>query len=90
MPSKTRRRLIRGGAALLELAAAGTAAGSWALSRPEISAQPAGERLARIQASPHWADGMFRNLDPLERSRTGKSRTEIMLSFLTESAAGSP
>lgn len=88
MPSNTRRRLIRGGAALLGLAAAGTAAGGWALSRPEIGAQPAGKRLARIKASPNWADGMFRNLDALETSKSGKSRTEIMLSFLTESNPG--
>ena len=77
-----RRRLLQGGAVVAGLAAAGAAAGGTILSRADFGAAPSGERLKRIQRSPHWADGAFHNLVPMERSSTNKSRMEIMRDFL--------
>ncbi len=35
------------------------------LSRPDFGRTPTGERLARVQASPHYKDGAFRPLEPI-------------------------
>jgi hypothetical protein len=39
-------------------------AGVIVLRTPGFGAVPSGERQARIQASPHWHDGQFRNQQP--------------------------
>lgn len=51
--NSVRRRLLLGGAAVAGLAAAGAAAGSAVMARADFGALPTGERLKRIQASPH-------------------------------------
>lgn len=80
----TRRRLIRGAAALLGVAAAGAAAGGIVMARGDLGGTPAGERLRRMMSSPNWRDGAFRNPVPLERSASGRSRAEIMRDFLLD------
>ena len=74
--NSVRRRLLLGGAAVAGLAAAGAAAGSAVMARADFGALPTGERLKRIQASPHWQDGSFHNLVPMELSASGRSRLE--------------
>lgn len=56
--NSVRRRLLLGGAAVAGLAAAGAAAGSAVMARADFGALPTGERLKRIQASPHWQDAV--------------------------------
>ena len=82
--NSVRRRLLLGGAAVAGLAAAGAAAGSAVMARADFGALPTGERLKRIQASPHWQDGSFHNLVPMELSASGRSRLEIMRDFLLD------
>ena len=81
--NSVRRRLLLGGAAVAGLAAAGAAAGSAVMARADFGALPTGERLKRFQASPHWQDGAFHNLGPMELSASGRSRLEIMREFLS-------
>lgn len=52
--NSVRRRLLLGGATVAGLTAAGAAAGSAVMARADFGALPTGERLKRIQASPHW------------------------------------
>lgn len=82
--NSVRRRLLLGGAAFAGLTAAGAAAGSAVMARADFGALPTGERLKRIQASPHWQDGSFHNLVPMELSASGRSRLEIMRDFLLD------
>ena len=82
--NSVRRRLLLGGAAVAGLTAAGAAAGSAVMARADFGALPTGERLKRIQASPHWQDGSFHNLVPMELSASGRSRLEIMRDFLLD------
>lgn len=61
--SRTVRRLLRISAALLILLV--TSAGVlWAIAWNAIGARPSGQRLARIEQSPQWNDGAFRNRLP--------------------------
>ena len=82
--NSVRRRLLLGGAAVAGLTVAGAAAGSAVMARADFGALPTGERLKRIQASPHWQDGSFHNLVPMELSASGRSRLEIMRDFLLD------
>ncbi|MGW0927354.1 MBL fold metallo-hydrolase [Streptomyces sp. NPDC002644] len=56
--------------------------------RPEsFGAEPRGERLARIQASPHFADGVFRNpAGPVGTTPVPASRRELAKGFLDREA----
>ena len=64
------RRVLTGTAVAGTAAAAGVAA----LRHPVFGAAPTGDRLARMQRSPQWAGGRFRNP---ERAHTGASPTSI-------------
>ena len=80
--SSGRRRLIRGGIAFLGLAAVSAAAGGTVMTRPDFGGKPEGERLRRMMASPHWAEGQFQNLDPMAAPPADRSQFEIMSEFL--------
>lgn len=77
-----RRNFIFGGLGLL-----GTAAVSGTFMytrRAEFGRVPSGLRLQRIMASPHYVDGKFQNLVPVEimERREGSSRFKMMWDFL--------
>lgn len=57
--------------------------GSYALTA--IGARPAGERLARIQASRHFRNGAFHNLTPVSEPVKDK-RSGVLLKFLVDSS----
>lgn len=60
----SRRNFILGGLGLAAIAASG---GTYSyLQRPKFGRAPSGDRLARMQASPHYADGQFHNLVPTQ------------------------
>ena len=52
--------------------------------RPEFGRTPQGERLARIQASPHYANGQFQNLVPVQvmNEDSGENRLVATAKFL--------
>ena len=52
--------------------------------RPEFGRLPQGERLARIQASPHYANGQFQNLVPVQvmNEDSGENRLVATAKFL--------
>ena len=60
---KNRRKFIMGGIGTLGILAGG---GVLFTRRPEFGRIPQGERLARMQASPHYVNGQFRNLVPVQ------------------------
>lgn len=51
------------------------------VQRPEFGHAPTGQRLARIQASPHYTGGKFQNLEPVNNVVEG-NRFEVMMKFL--------
>ena len=60
-------------------------AGGWSFTRrPEFGRLPQGERLARIQASPHYANGQFQNLVPVQvmNEESGENRLVATAKFL--------
>ncbi len=81
----SRRKLLAAGAAL---AAAGTAAaaavktGAGALEA--FGGTPSGRRLERMQASPNFANGAFRNLEPVVDPIDREGGATKMLGFLLE------
>ena len=64
----------------------GMMAGGGALfvNRPEFGRLPQGARLARMEASPHYVDGQFRNLVPVQvmNEKSGENRFVAMAKFL--------
>ncbi|MCR5259566.1 MAG: MBL fold metallo-hydrolase [Desulfovibrio sp.] len=76
---KWSRRALLGGLAALAGAAG---AGALFLQSPRFGAAPEGERLARVQASPHWADGAFRNLEPTPLITSGEGVVKAWAKFL--------
>lgn len=54
------------------------------MNLPKFGRSPQGERLARIERSPNYRDGMFRNLEETPQITSDKSRTRVMLDFLFE------
>ena len=54
------------------------------IHRPEFGRLPQGERLARIQASPHYINGQFQNLVPVQvmREDSGENRFVATAKFL--------
>lgn len=63
---------------LAALAALLLLAGCAYLRHPKFGAEPEGERLARLQRSPHYADGEFRNLVPTAVLRDGLTPLSIV------------
>lgn len=47
------------------IGAMGAGGGAWFLNQPKFGRPPQGERLKRILASPHFADGSFQCLEPI-------------------------
>ncbi len=58
------------------------------LHRPDFGRLPQGERLERIQKSPNYRDGQFRNLHPTELMTSGKGRFRAMWDFLFDKREG--
>ncbi|MFT3794270.1 MBL fold metallo-hydrolase [Flavobacterium sp.] len=52
--------------------------------QPVFGRQPSGERLERIQKSPHYKDGSFQNLSPTPSLAEGHSLYSVMKKFLFE------
>jgi Predicted Zn-dependent hydrolases of the beta-lactamase fold len=75
----TRRKFILRGAAGLALASVG--GGACAL-QPKIGPLPQGQRLERIQTSPHYVDGAFRNQLPTATLTSDKGQLATMWDFL--------
>lgn len=82
---KKRRTFLIAGAACL---AAGGAAYAGVGGREVFGAAPAGSRLERIRRSPHYRDGMFRNLVEVSDMTSGKSSTRVMIDFLFDQTKG--
>ena len=76
-----RRTFIMGGIGAVGM----LAAGGWSFTRrPEFGRLPQGERLARIQTSPHYANGQFQNLVPVQvmNEDSGENRLVATAKFL--------
>ncbi len=52
------------------------------LQHPQFGKNPSGERLNRIQKSPHYKDGAFRNISPTPQLTEDATMTKVMLRFL--------
>ena len=63
LPRRIARAVIRALVVLVALLAVG-AASLWLIARETMGAAPEGARLARMQGSPQWRDGVFRNRLP--------------------------
>ena len=76
-----RRTFIMGGVGALGLMAGG---GFLFTQRPEFGRAPSGERLARMQASPHYRNGQFQNLVPVKvmSEDSGENRFVATAKFL--------
>jgi len=76
-----RRKFIMGGIGTLGILAGG---GVLFTRRPEFGRIPQGERLARMQASPHYVNGQFRNLVPVQvmNENSGENRFVATAKFL--------
>ena len=76
-----RRNFIIGGLATVGMLSLG---GYSFLHRPEFGRLPQGERLARIQASPHYVNGQFQNLVPVQvmNEDSGENRFVATAKFL--------
>ena len=75
----SRRKFLRRAAGVLGLFCVG---GGACAVRPRIGPLPEGARLDRIQASPHYIDGEFRNLLPTTTLTNGKGQLATMWDFL--------
>jgi L-ascorbate metabolism protein UlaG (beta-lactamase superfamily) len=77
-----RRNFIAGAAALLGLSAVGA---DLFIHRPEFGRQPNGARLKRIESSPHYKNGQFQCLEPIENIMEGDENRFVALGkFLFE------
>ena len=78
-----RREFIGGGLATVGLL---SAAGAWFVHRPAFGKNPEGARLQRIMASPHYRNGKFQCIDPIddimEPSDDGEGRLSATWKFL--------
>lgn len=75
-----RRRMIAG--VIVGIVIVLTIAGAAFVNQPSFGRLPRGERLERIQRSPHYQEGEFRNLHPTELMTSGKGRFRTMWDFL--------
>ena len=76
-----RRTFIMGGIGTVGM----LSASGWLFTqRPEFGRLPQGERLARVQASPHYANGQFQNLVPVQvmNEESGENRFVATAKFL--------
>lgn len=64
------------------------AAGILFINRPSFGRLPRGERLKRIEQSPHYRDGEFRNLSPTEMMTSDKGRFQVLLDFVFADRSG--
>ena len=70
------------------IGAAGLALGStYYVNRPEFGRLPTGMRRERILASPHYYDGQFQNLEPIDQTVKG-GEAKAMAEFLFGSSEG--
>lgn len=67
---------------ILVLAAVLAGAVYFFFQRPEFGRLPEGDRLARVQASPHYKNGEFQNLEEVKNVVEGGNRIEAMWEFL--------
>lgn len=76
-----RRTFILGGIGTLGMLAGG---GAFFVNRPEFGRAPRGERLARMEASPHYVNGQFQNLVPVQvmNEQSGENRLVATAKFL--------
>ena len=76
-----RRTFILGGLGTLGVLAGG---GVLFTQRPEFGRLPRGERLARLEVSPHYVNGKFQNLVPVQvmNEQNGENRFVAMAKFL--------
>ena len=76
-----RRTFILGGLGALGMMAGG---GALFVNRPEFGRAPRGERLARMESSPHYMNGQFQNLVPVQvmNEDNGESRLTATAKFL--------
>ena len=82
--NKGRRKLLRGGIAAAGLLAVTGAASSAFFARSDFGGTPSGARLARMMTSPHWAEGTFRNLSPMQQPPKERSSFTVMREFLMD------
>ena len=76
-----RRSFILGGLGALGLTAGG---GLWFVNQPKFGRLPSGDRLTRIQASPHYINGKFQCLEPVEvMTNSDENRIIATLKFFT-------
>ena len=54
------------------------------LNHPALGRNPRGERLARIESSPHYKNGQFVNLEPTPMMTSDKSKWEIIWENITQ------
>ena len=80
-----RRTFLFGLLGTVGLAAGG---GVWFTSQPKFGRLPSGARLARIQASPHFVNGKFQCLEPVEVMAKNESRLAATIKFLTRDSKG--
>ena len=80
-----RRTFLLGMLGLVGLAAGG---GAWFTSQPKFGRLPFGSRLTRIQASPHFVNGKFQCLEPVEVMAKDESRLAATIKFLTRDSKG--
>ena len=78
-----RRTFIMGGIGAVGL----LAAGGWSFTRrPEFGRLPQGERLARLQASPHYKNGQFQNLVPVQVMNEDSGESRLVTPEIGEAA----
>ncbi len=58
------------------------------MNQPSFGRLPRGQRLERIENSPNYLDGQFRNLSPTPHLVSDKSRARVMLDFLLRKVDG--
>ena len=80
-----RRTFLLGLLGAVGLAAGG---GAWFTSQPKFGRLPSGARLARIQASPHFVNGKFQCLEPVEVMTKDENRVAATIKFLTRDSKG--
>ncbi len=80
-----RKTFLWGMLGIVGLAAGG---GTWFINQPKFGRLPSGARLARIQASPHYVNGKFQCLEPVEVMAKDGNRLAAMVKFLTRDTKG--
>ena len=73
-----RRAFILGGLGLIGTAVGG---GVCFVNQPKFGRLPSGDRLARIQASPHYIDGRFQCLEPVDIMTSQKPENRFLATF---------